>query len=78
MPTPRIDPGRLALFERIHLASGSHAAPPPDCGDPELCAVETYRWDAAWDAAGDALVPTVAQLQQSAMALVRRMIVVEG
>jgi len=40
----RIDPDRLALFERLHLQRGSHRAPPPDCGDPELCAVETYRW----------------------------------
>ena len=44
MPTPRIDPDRLALFERLHLRRGCHQSPPPDCGDPELCAVETYRW----------------------------------
>lgn len=41
---PTIDPDRLAAFERLHLRSGGHCAPPPDCGDPELCAMEARAW----------------------------------
>ena len=69
-----VDPSGLALASPLVFEAQKNAAAAGDAaGAAAWAAARDAAWAAARDAAGDAIAPTVTQLQESAADLVKRM-----